>query len=205
MPRICVFGDSIAWGSNDTEGGWVDRLKRYYRGTGIFRQVFNLGISGRNSKDFIARFETELKNRMSSNNEMLAAIVAASVNDASFRPSLGHNQVPLNELNQIMPQFKSVADKLKIRLAIVGPINVGNDGKTPPLDFDKDYFLSIHEIEKYNQAIKKFCLENDILFIELFGLMEVSDIDDCVHPNTKGHEKIFEKVKDELIKAGIIE
>ena len=31
------------------------------------------------------------------------------------------------------------------------------------------------------------------------------DLDDYVHPNTKGHEKIFEKVKKELIKAGIIE
>ncbi|MCK5212131.1 SGNH/GDSL hydrolase family protein [Candidatus Parcubacteria bacterium] len=206
MPRICVFGDSIAWGSNDIEGGgWVDRLKRYYRGTGIFRQVFNLGISGRNSKDFIARFETELKNRMSPSSEMIAAIVASSVNDASYFKSVGEHQVPLEELKQILPQFKETADKLKVPLVIIGITNVGNKADKPPLDFNPDYFIDIEDVKKYNETIKKFCVNNKILFIDLFGLMMPGDLDDYVHPNTKGHEKIFEKVKKELIKAGIIE
>ena len=29
--KICVFGDSIAWGACDFEkGGWADRLKTYF-------------------------------------------------------------------------------------------------------------------------------------------------------------------------------
>lgn len=41
---ICIFGDSITWGTSDSEkGGWVERLKVYF-GEKYDIDVYNLGV-----------------------------------------------------------------------------------------------------------------------------------------------------------------
>ena len=104
-----------------------------------------------------------------------------------------------------MHQFKKTADKLNVPLVIIGLTNVGNKADKPPFDFNSDYFIDNEDVKSYNEVVKEFCKKNKILFIELFGILDLKDMEDYVHPNTQGHKKIFEKVKGELIKAGIIE
>ena len=62
MVRICVFGDSIAWGAWDEErGGWVERLRRQvnWKNGDFETEIYNLGISTNTSSDLLERFETE--------------------------------------------------------------------------------------------------------------------------------------------------
>jgi len=50
----------------------------------------------------------------------------------------------------------------------------------------------------YNNKIKEICEKNNLRYIDLSDLMENSDFEDGLHPNSKGHEKIFQKIKEFL-------
>ena len=68
MATICVFGDSIAWGAVDPEnGGWVNCLRNYFESKSLRvdqdTDVYNLGISGDNTNDLLARFDVEVRAR----------------------------------------------------------------------------------------------------------------------------------------------
>lgn len=68
-----------------------------------------------------------------------------------------------------------------------------------PIVWSKDKFYSNDNIKKYDSAIKKTCVQNDIPFIQLIDLLEPGDLADGLHPNSRGHEKIFEKIKNFLL------
>ncbi|MFQ6056666.1 MAG: SGNH/GDSL hydrolase family protein [Methanosarcinales archaeon] len=63
-------------------------------------------------------------------------------------------------------------------------------------------------IQKYNEIIKSVCKENNVYFVEIFDqMMKLSYkklLEDGLHPNSDGHQKIFEIIKDFLIKNKII-
>jgi len=42
------------------------------------------------------------------------------------------------------------------------------------------------------------CEENNVLFLDIFGLLENNDFEDGLHPNAEGHNKIFQKVRNFL-------
>jgi hypothetical protein len=68
--RVLVFGDSITQGYWDTDGGWVDRIRRHFdtiQATDLQDNdeptIFNLGISADNSRNILERIETETISR----------------------------------------------------------------------------------------------------------------------------------------------
>ena len=68
--RILIFGDSIVYGAWDSEGGWVDRLKRdahklYFDTKGETKiQILNCGIGGETSRGLLKRVEQEILSRI---------------------------------------------------------------------------------------------------------------------------------------------
>ena len=52
--------------------------------------------------------------------------------------------------------------------------------------------------EKCGNEIKDICKKNDVLYLDTFGLLDINDFKDGLHPNAAGHEKIFLKVKNFL-------
>src|SRR5215471_13891184 len=73
---VLVFGDSIAMGLRDNQGGWPARL---WAGGG--RIVYNLGVDGETSDDIGARFYAEAKSRGANKKSIM--IFAAGLNDSS--------------------------------------------------------------------------------------------------------------------------
>jgi hypothetical protein len=68
MKKIFIFGDSIAYGAWDPEGGWVERLRQWLFVTtrdeynlGTF--LYNLSIVGETTADLLKRFTTEIEAR----------------------------------------------------------------------------------------------------------------------------------------------
>ena len=59
-------------------------------------------------------------------------------------------------------------------------------------------------IKQFNGIVKQVCKENDINFIEILDKLSKEDLKDGVHPNSEGHKKIFEIVRDFLVKNKII-
>ena len=52
--------------------------------------------------------------------------------------------------------------------------------------------------------VKEKCKENDIRFIDMFEELDPSHLDDGLHPNTKGYEKMYGIIKDFLSKNEMI-
>ncbi|HVY54533.1 MAG TPA: GDSL-type esterase/lipase family protein, partial [Thermodesulfobacteriota bacterium] len=87
--QIFTFGDSITYGAIDPEGGWANRLRRHlddrmHDSDGKeFFMLYNLGVSGDNTNDLLARFESELKARMDESEEIIV-IFAIGINDSQY-------------------------------------------------------------------------------------------------------------------------
>ena len=207
MPkRIFIFGDSIAWGATDLKGGgWVDRFKIFFRDyAGRFNQVFNLAISGHSTKTLLNRIKFETKIRTSSSDRKYVVIIALSVNDACFRKSLNNFQIPIKEYEELLKNLVQEIDGIADDIVFIGQTNVQDTKTNPWLLADGDYFLKNKDIEKYNFVAKNFCEKNNLPFIETFDLLDDKDLDDGLHPNAKGHEKMFVRVRDFLIDNKII-
>ena len=87
MNTIFIFGDSIAYGAWDPEGGWVERLRQWVFGTtrgeynrGTF--LYNLSIVGDTTAELLKRFPTELEARQPAPGALI--VFAAGINDAQF-------------------------------------------------------------------------------------------------------------------------
>jgi lysophospholipase L1-like esterase len=87
--RILVFGDSIAYGAWDTQGGWVERLKcdahlqtAQSRGANKL-QIINLGIGGDTSTKILKRMHDEIVARKDPK-WPLALIIGLGINDERF-------------------------------------------------------------------------------------------------------------------------
>src|SRR5438270_8640503 len=88
--RVLVFGDSIAQGFWDTEGGWVATLSKHYTELALkdLRNnkqpgIYNLRISGDTTRSLLARIESETKVRKWPG-EPLLVLIAIGTNDDLF-------------------------------------------------------------------------------------------------------------------------
>ncbi|MBI2635435.1 MAG: hypothetical protein HYW79_02725 [Parcubacteria group bacterium] len=190
MPRICIWGDSITWGSYDLEkGGWVERLKvDLINGTEGEVQVYNLGVSGDKVADVLKRFEAEASARQPD-----VVILAIGINDSPHENySQGTN---LKEFEGLYRKLMNIAKRYSERLVMVSPTNV--DDSRP----DNTY----RGVDRYAGVVESLAKEDSVPFINLFGLMSKEDLEvDGLHPSATGHEKIYRAVKNELEKNNLI-
>ena len=211
MTQILIFGDSIAYGAWDKESGWVQRLRKFLdeknlTDSDFYCRVYNLGISGNSSKNLLERFEFETKQRLKESEETII-VFAIGINDSCFVHSENSHRVPINKFKENIQKLTDLAKKFSSKIIFVGLTPVDETKTTPiPRDINKSY--KNENIRKYNEIIKSVCEENEILFIEIFEdwikLNYENLLEDGLHPNSEGHKKIFESVKEFLIKNKII-
>ena len=63
--------------------------------------------------------------------------------------------------------------------------------------------MNYGNIKEYDIALENYCNTNKVQYLKLFDVLQQIDFsDDGIHPNEKGHEKIFKaiKVKGEISK-----
>lgn len=198
MATICIFGDSVAWGAWDLEkGGWVNRLWLFFAEKDVDSELYNLSIDGGTTKTILSRFEAEVKTR-----EADILIFQTGGNDAAYEQTEGSYLVPPDNfrinLNKIIQKAKKITDKI----VFIGFNNV-DETKTNPVPW-RDIFYTNQNIKKYGEILKDVCTQNKVLFLDCFGILENTDLDDGIHPNATGHQKIFEKVKNFLLDNQIV-
>ncbi len=197
--RICIFGDSITEGFYDyEEGGWANRLKKYFENNDNDNIIYNLGISGDNTDDLLKRFDAEARTR-----DPEIIIFTIGINDSSYRESLKGNKTDFKKFNK---NLKVLLNKAKIftdKVIFIGITRV-DENKTAPLPWNTDASYKNKDIQEYNKAIKGLCEKNNLPFIDMYDLLNKEDLEDGLHPNSSGHEKMFQRVKDFLIDNKII-
>lgn len=190
---ICIFGDSITWGACDPEqGGWATRLRNHFEAQDNDVDVYNLGISGDTTADLIERIEVEAKSR-----EPDFIIFAIGINDAQFIHSTNGLRVSLDDFQKNLVKLLSIAKKFTDQVVFVGLTRV-DESKTTPIPWYTDKSYTNENIRQFDDVIKKFCDDNKLKFLSMGNVIADDDLIDGLHPNTVGHIKIFERVKEEI-------
>lgn len=202
MARILIFGDSIVFGNWDAiGGGWADRLKQYcmkkeLENPELDYSVYNLGISGDSTGNLLERFEFEAKQRIY-NKEETTVIFAIGLNDSQ----IGSIGISPEKFRKNIGKLIEAAGGYSSKIIFVGLIPV-DELKTNPISWDENMFYKNERIEKYDEIIKSICRENNIYFIDMLGEFSKLDykklLEDGLHPNSAGHKKMFEIVRDFL-------
>ncbi len=207
MTQILVFGDSIVWGAEDLEGGgWADRFKLWFKKTGKFNEVFNLGNPGDNSEWLLERMNIECAARIEEKNrERDIIIIQIGMNDSTA----GKNDAMTTPENfgSNIEKIIRLAQKYSSRAVFVG-LTPANEAKTNPVSWNANVHYKNNRLKRYNEIIKSVCAKNKIRFVDICGEFVKTDykklLEDGLHPNSEGHEKIFGIVRDFLVKEKII-
>lgn len=200
MATICVFGDSTAWGAWDLEkGGWVNRLWLFLAEKDSDTNLYNLSISGGTTETILARFENEAKIR-----EADTLIFQTGGNDAAYEHAPDNYQVPPDKFKKNIEKIIQKAGKITDKIVFIGFKNV-DESKTKPVPWHDGLYYTNENIQKYNKIMGMVCAEQKVLFLDIFGLLNNTNLNDGVHPNAEGHQKIFEKVKNFLTANNLID
>ncbi len=73
-----------------------------------------------------------------------------------------------------------------------------------PWDDNLEKCYSNKNIEIYDNALKDVSRNNDCFYVDIDNILNSEDMEDGLHPNPQGHKKIFELLRDFLIKNKII-
>ncbi len=200
--RVLIFGDSIAQGFWDSEGGWVSRLRRHFDKQIISETIidtptiFNLGVSGDSSDDVLNRLESEVKARAT---EDLAFIFAIGINDS--RTKAGKNYSNTNRYNKNLSEILRIAHIYSERIFFVG-LTPCVEERTNPVAWGNTCYDN-KRIREFDNTLRDFCIENQLPFVELFEPFSEKQstselLPDGLHPNDIGHQLITDLVLAEI-------
>ncbi len=204
---ILVFGDSIAWGANDSEhGGWVELLRNLAaKKTGYWTAVYNLGISGDTSTDLLKRLVPECRAR--SNYPIDTIIIAIGSGDSDYLNKEGRLQTPTKTFEKNIRKLIGLAKGCADNVVFVGLLPC-DDARTTPVPWNPNIYNTNKSAKANNDIIREECKKSGVPFIDLFSEWMKTDykklLDDGIHPTTEGHQKIFETVSAFLIKNKLL-
>lgn len=201
--NICIFGDSIAYGAWDDAGGWPDRLRAYLHGQTLrshfqsYYFCYALGIPGDTTENLMRRFSAECAVR-----EPQVIIFAVGINDSRWQEP-GHTpRVKEDAFRKNVSALIAAARRLTPRIVFIGLTPV-DENKTMP--FEPDCAFENERIRYYNDTIRHITQKESVLFLDVAtALSPATDLEDGLHPNRHGHEKLFALVRDFLTEHALI-
>ncbi|MBU1203190.1 hypothetical protein KKH39_04090 [Patescibacteria group bacterium] len=196
--KICIWGDSIAYGAGDMElGGWVSRLTTYLRKQDRDHRVYNMSISGDISGEVLDRFKAEAEVR---NPDII--VFAIGINDSQYLNKEKKVRVSnldfKNNIKELISQAKYFTNKI-IFLSCT-PVD---ETKTNPIPWHINRNYNNNRIENNNKIIKDICKQNNLSYIDIYSeFLKQKDykklLHDGLHPNADGHKLMFEIIKEKL-------
>jgi len=182
--NILCFGDSITRGSGSNCGGWVQRLRLEFEGdkdAGACA-VYNLGIMGEIVSETAGRIDWEARRRIDKD-ERLILVLAVGINDV-------YHKTPINKFEHDVVTLINTARTLTKHVVYVGLTAVDET-----LPMFKNFNTRAKE---YDSAIARACKMNGVLYIPMFDVLQPHDMPDGIHPNTKGYQKMYERILPNL-------
>lgn len=194
MVAICVFGDCVGEGFYDSrKGGWVACLSRYLKAPNEELTIYNCSVSGDRTREVLKRFKVESEAR-----EPDIIIFALGINDSwYFNNNKSHQNISLEEFKKNIELLISKTRGMDSKIIFIGACNV-DESKSRPVNWRPEVYYDNENIQKYNNEIKNICKKHNIRFIETFSLLKQDDFCDGLHPNSKDHKKLFDKILKEI-------
>lgn len=211
--QILIFGDSIAYGRNDPEGGWVTRLRKFIdakmdapdSGT-YYRELYNLGIPGETTQGTLERFAVEAAARIDEGGEC-TIIFAIGANDSAYFVEGGRNVVPIEDFERNLRELAAKAQSYNARVVFIGTI-IADDSKVNPIQWAPTKAVSTEARRRYGAVIRGLANKLSVGFIDVETPFIAAGgtilIGDGVHPTSDGHRVIYETVRDALVAMNLI-
>ena len=199
--NICIFGDSIAYGEWTHHLGWADQLQNTLQQKTLesrftrYYFLYNLSIPGNTTDDVLARFHIETEAR-----EPHIIIFAVGTNDSSCRDNPTIPRVSPEKFKENVRTLIREAHQRTRAVVWIG-LTAVDEKRTMP--FETIYFAN-QNIREYDAIIQQECKESGILYLDMFSLLVPEDLEDGLHPNKQGHEKLFHAVHDFLLTEGVV-
>jgi lysophospholipase L1-like esterase len=178
--RVLIFGDSITQGFWDTDGGWVERIRKHYDSVQVTDMsgrdeptIFNLGISADNSVNILKRIMPETLARTRHGN-LPIIIVQIGVIDSS-RDTLADSESVSLSIEKYEDNIRKIVDTIKpfcSKIIFVG-LSACDELKTTPVSWG-DFHYTNENIKKYEDKMKEIIKAN-IPFEQ-----KVVDIDEAI-------------------------
>ncbi len=201
--NILIFGDSIARGLWDENGGWPHHLKKQVHGKTVegeeYREVYNLGVSGETSFDLINRFEDELQRRASE--DPVITVFQVGMNDSQVELGSGEHVASKEVFRGNIRELVSKASRYSKQTYFLGLTPV-DEREVDPMPWKETHAYRNEDVKKYDNVMSSVVKRSSARYIPLFNQLNNDKWNemlwDGVHPNTDGHRKIYKIIKDEL-------
>lgn len=211
--NICIFGDSIAYGEWTHHLGWADQLQNTLQKKTLeskftlYYFLYNLSIPGNTTEDVLKRFQVEVEARGPH-----IIIFAVGTNDSSCRDTpdvparpneFGYSGRPRVLPERFKENVRTLIDKAKHRTRAVVWIGLTGVDEKRAAPFENTYFVN-ERIGAYDAVVKEICADYNVPHLDLLSLLQPENLEDGLHPNKQGHDKLFRAVRDFLIEQNII-
>lgn len=189
--NICILGDSIVYGAWDEEKhGYVNRLREDLKENKKVENVYALGIPGETTAGLLKRLDSELTPRTPD-----TIIIGIGINDTIYIKNKQQESINIKEFISNISKIIAIATTYTNNILMLGLTNVIEERTTPILWNDNEIYFN-DTIKKYDIALEDYCNMNKVQYLKLFDLLQQTDFfDDGIHPNEKGHEKIYKAIK----------
>jgi len=211
--NIFIFGDSVSLGCYDACGGWAQRLsnflmERYLFGKGSDFFAYNLSTHRQTTEDILLRLEKEIEPRLFREWAQDNVVVfAVGLKDSAYVHSKIGNWVDFNEFKANIKKMIVNARKVSKKIVFVGLYPI-DESKMDPMQYDTDKSYRNEDVRKYDRALQAVAKENGAEYMPIFDKFAAADykklLHDGAHPNSAGHQLIFEAVRDHLSEKKII-
>ncbi|MDI6737188.1 MAG: SGNH/GDSL hydrolase family protein, partial [Nanoarchaeota archaeon] len=160
--------------------------------------VYNLGVPGDTTKELLERIDAEAKAR-----EPNLIIITIGNNDSISVKPKKRQMVPLEQFQKNLEKLIKKAKKFTGKIVLLGCTGV-DEAKTTPIPWQTDFHYTNDNLKKYDEKIKEAAVKSGCYYFGIFDLLQPEHLEDGLHPNAKGHEKLFLAVKDFLDRNGLI-
>lgn len=210
MTQIFVFGDSIAYGVGDPNGGWVDMIKRRLHhnmygenGVGEKDEVHSFSKPGGFIKNTVA-FAPIVLEQMVHDRSKTIIILSKGLNDTKALDTPDNH---VSDVDTFRSNYQQLVDSISPYTNNLCVLELGqiNEAKTNPKKNPFTGGLSFFRNDRvrlFNQTLRETFAEENVQFI-LHPLNDMNDFtsylcEDGIHPNEQGHELIAQTVMNRL-------
>ncbi len=209
MGKLFFIGDSITVGAWDDKGGWANRLiakvmQEKMKGKNFYCIPYNLGVSGDTAEDVLKRLRKEISVRLDpeEDDEKIQFVFAIGINDSVYLLDEEKNRFTEDAFRGNLIQLCDTSKDIAQKISFIGMTPV-DESLLNPIPWAPDKSCMNKYIRRYEDILKQVCLEHHVPFLPVFDEW-ISRPDykellfDGVHPNTKGHALLADKISSFL-------
>ena len=198
MNNYIIIGDSITYGIGDLEtGGWATMFKKHIVSSDNSKVCNNLvhiiGFPGAISTDILNKIDFIYNTY---HNEGFKNVIILSIGINDTQEFNGNLRCDIDQYKLNIEKIVNYTLNKNIELTVLGLTRIESNEK---FFWKPNKYYDNKTILEFDNELKNICEKSNIKYISMKDVLQKGDYIDGLHPNTNGHRKIYETVKNVLM------